>query len=132
MTKKAKLNDKLLLENINIGDKILDLHNEEIEITEDLIEQMKQFEKESKKSSIWRGKISGNFLYFMWTLENPQEKVEKVIDESLDEVVEKEIVDEENELLDAMEDYRMKFNVKKVNTSSKKFRDFFKEWKESE
>jgi len=128
--KQTKLNDKLSLENINVGDKILDLHNEEIEITEDLIEQMRKYEQESKKSSIWRGKVTGSFLYFKWIEEHPEEKVEKVIEESLDESIEEQVVDEENELLDCIEDYKMEYNVKSVNVKSQKFKQFFYKWKQ--
>ena len=35
--KEVKSEEKLSIENISIGDKILDLHDEEVEITEDLI-----------------------------------------------------------------------------------------------
>jgi len=135
MAKKAKqtnLNDKLSLDNVNVGDKILDLHDEEIEITDDLIEQMRNFEMESKKSAIWRNRITGSFLLYKWMEENPQEKVEKVIEESLDETIEEQVVDEENELLDAMEDYKMEYNVKSVRANSQKFKQFFYKWKQSE
>jgi len=144
MTKKSKevkSEDKLSLENIKVGDKILDLHNEEIEITDDLIEQMKRFEKDTKKSVIWRGKITGSFLYFKWMEEQPEEKISNKllknnlklkIEESLDEAIEEEVETEENLLLDAIEDYRMEFNVKKVNVNTKKFKEFFEEWKQAE
>ena len=132
MAKKAKQNDKLSLKNINVGDKILDLHNEEINITDDLIEQMRRFEKETKKSSIWRGKVTGSFLYFKWIEEHPEEKVEKVIEEELDETIEEQVVDEENELLDCIEDYKTEYNVKNVNVKSQKFKRFFYKWKQSE
>ena len=124
-----------------MGDKILDLHNEEIEITDDLIEQMKRFEKDTKKSVIWRGKVTGSFLYFKWMEEQPEEKIsDKLlknnlklkIEESLDEAIEEEVADEESLILDAMEDYRMEFNVKKVNTNTKKWKTFFEEWKQAE
>lgn len=134
--KKVKENDKLLLENLKVGDTILDLHGEEVEITEDLIEQMRKFEQESKQNAIWKGKVTGGFLYFKWIGEHPEEKkpkkVKKVIKESLDEEIEAEVEDEENELLDAIEDYKIKFGVEKVNTNTKKFKVFFEEWKEAE
>ena len=141
--KEVKENDKLLLENLKVGDKILDLHNEEIEITEDLIEQMKRFEKETKKSSIRRGKITGGFLYFKQIEEHPEEKnkskkskkveeesIEEIIEESLDEEIEAEVHHEEDMLLDAMEDYKMEYNVKTVNTKSQKFKRFLYKWKQ--
>lgn len=72
---KTKKNDgKLSLENIKVGDVIPDLHNEEIEITDTLIEQMRIYEQETKKSAIWRNKITGSFLHFKWKIENPQKK----------------------------------------------------------
>lgn len=130
MAKKVKENDKLLLENLKVGDRILDLHNEEIEITEDIIEQMRQYEQESKKSSIWRGKVTGGFLYFRWIGEHPEEKIEKVINDSLDKEIESEVVDEENELLDCIADYKAEYNVKSVRTDSQKFKQFQYKWKQ--
>ncbi len=103
-TKQTKLNDKLSLENINVGDKILDLHDEEINITDDLIEQMRKFEKDTKKSAIWKNKVTGSFLLYKWMLEHPEEKVEEVIEESLEEEIESEVEAEENMLLDAIDD----------------------------
>ena len=129
--KEVKLNDKLSLENLKVGDKILDLHNEEIEITEDLIEQMRKYEQDTKRSSIWRGKVTGSFLYFKWIEEHPEEKVEKVIEEELDDVIEEQVIDEENKLLDCIEDYKAEYNVKTVNTNSQKFKRFFYKWKQS-
>ena len=34
-------------------------------------------------------------------------------------------------MLDCMADYKIEFGVKKVNTNTKKFKVFFKEWKSS-
>jgi len=136
--KKVKKNDKLLLENLNVGDKILDLHGEEVDITDDLIEQMRKFETETKKNSIYRGKITGGFLYFKWIGEHPEEKKKnkkpkKVEEEELiEEVIEEKILDEENLMLDCIADYKAKFNYKKVNTNTKKFKQFFEEWKQTE
>ncbi len=145
--KKMKENDKLLLENLKVGDTILDLHGEEVEITDDLIEQMRKFEKDSNQNAIWKGKVTGGFLYFLYYEEHPEEKnkvkkksgrkpkkveeeIEEVIEESLDEEIEAEVEDEENELLDAMEDYKLEYNVKTVNTKSQKFKRFFYKWKQ--
>ena len=47
--KEVKSEENLSLENISVGDIILDLHDEEIEITEDLIEQMRKFSQETSK-----------------------------------------------------------------------------------
>ena len=73
-TKQKKVDGKLSLENIKVGDIIPDLHNKNIEITDDLIEQMKRYEQNSGKSAIWRNKITGSFLFYKLTKENPQEK----------------------------------------------------------
>ena len=73
--KEVKSEEKLSLENLESGMIIPDLHDEDVEITDDLIEQMRRFEKDTKKSAIWRNKITGSFLYFKWLEENPQEKV---------------------------------------------------------
>ena len=146
MTKKVKevkSEEKLSLENISVGDKILDLHDEEIEITEDLIEQMRQYEQETNKSVIWRNKITGTFLFYKYVEDHPEEKLKtkkkpgrkpKKTEEDVDieELIESEIVDEENQMLDAIEDYKNEFGVKKVNTNTKKFKAFFEEWKQSD
>jgi len=73
--KQVKSEDKMSLENISVGDIILDLHDEEIEITDDLIEQMRKYEQDTKKSAIWKNKITGTFLYFKWYEDNPEEKL---------------------------------------------------------
>ncbi len=57
-----------------MGDIIPDLNNKDIEITDALIEQMRIYELETKKSAIWRNKITGRFLHFKWKKEHPQEK----------------------------------------------------------
>jgi len=106
-----------------VGDIILDLHDEEIEITEDLIEQMRKYEQETNKSVIWRGKITGRFLFFKYIEDHPEEKLktkkkpgrkpkveeEELEDEELDkleemedEVIEEQVVNEENLLKDAI------------------------------
>jgi len=73
--KEVKFEEKLSLENINVGDKILDLHDEEVEITEDLIEQMRKYEQETNKSVIWRNKITGTFLFYKYVEDHPEEKL---------------------------------------------------------
>jgi hypothetical protein len=133
--KQVKSEEKLSLENIKVGDKILDLHDEEIEITGDLIEQMRQYEQETKKSVIWRGKITGRFLFYKWYEDNPQEKLKTKKKpgrkpKKVEELIEEEVVDEENELLDCIEDYKAEYNVKNVNTNSQKFKRFFYNWKQ--
>ena len=141
--KEVNSEEKLSLENINVGDIILDLHDEEIEITDDLIEQMRKYEQETKKSAIWKNKITGVFLFFKWYEDNPEEKLKtkkkpgrkpKKVEEDvdIDEVIEENIIDKENELLDCIADYKVEFGVNKVNTNTKKFKAFFEEWKNSE
>lgn len=130
----------LTLENISVGDIVPDLHGEDVEITDDLIEQMRRFEQESKKSAIYKNKITGTFLYFKFYEYNPQKKKEKKkpgrkpkkVDEdvNIEELEEEEIINEENMMLDAIEDYKAEFNVKKVNTNTKKFKAFYNEWKQ--
>ncbi len=58
--------------------------------------------------------------------------MDEVIEESLDEAMDSLVEDEKNELLDCIEDYKTEYNVKKVNTNTKKFKVFFENWKESE
>ena len=141
--KQVKSEEKLSLENISIGDIILDLHDEEVEITEDLIEQMRKFEQETNKSVIWRNKITGTFLFYKYVEDHPEEKLKtkkkpgrkpKNVeeDDDIEELIESEVKDEENMMLDAIEDYKSEFGVKKVNTNTKKFKKFFEEWKKSE
>ena len=135
--KEVKSEEKLSLE--NIGDIILDLHNEDVEITSDLIEQMRQYEQETKKSAIWRNKITGTFLFFKYVEDHPEEKLKtkkkpskKPKAEEVEELIEEEIINEEDMMLDCIEDYKAEFNVTKVNTNTKKFKAFFEEWKQAE
>ena len=140
--KEVKSEDKLSLENIKVGDKILDLHDDEIEITEDLIEQMRQYEQETNKSVIWRGKITGTFLFFKYVEDHPEEKLKTKKkpgrkpkakeDVEIEELIESEVEDEENMMLDCIEDYKLEYNVKNVKTSSQKFKQFYYKWKQSE
>ena len=138
-----KSDGKLSLENIKVGDIIPDLHNEEIEITEDLIEQMRQYEQETNKSVIWRGKITGTFLFFKYVEDHPEEKLKtknkpgrkpKKAEEdvNIEELEEKEIVNEEDMVLDCIADYKMEYGVKTVNTKSQKFKQFYYKWKQSD
>jgi len=136
-SKEVKPEEKLTLDNISVGNKILDLHDEKIEITEDLIEQMRQYEQETKKSVFWRGKITGRFIFFKYYEEHPEEKLKTKKKpgrkpKNVEQLIEEEIVDEENELLDAIADYKAEFNVSKVNVNTKKFKAFFEEWKKSD
>jgi len=146
MTKKikeVKSEEKLTLDNISVGDKILDLHDEEIEITEELIEQMCKYEQETNKSVIWRNKITGTFLFYKYVEDHPEEKLKpkkkpgrkpKNIEEDveIEDLEEEEIVNEEDMMLDCIADYKAEFGVKKVNTNTKKFKAFFEEWKQVE
>lgn len=102
---------------------------------------MRRYEQESKKSAIWRNKITGMFLYFKYVEEHPEFLVKKgkfkgnkEVKSKVNEVeaqIDKEIENEENLMLDAIEDYKTEFGVKKVNTNTKKFKAFFEVWKNS-
>lgn len=136
--KKVKPEEKLTLDNISVGDKILDStrNPKEWRIDDDLIEQMRRYEQESKKSAIWKNKITGMFLFFKYYDDNPEEKTKTKKKpgrkpKNVEELIEEEVVNEENELLDAIADYKAEFNVSKVNTNTKKFKAFFEEWKSS-
>ena len=102
---------------------------------------MRRYEQESNKSAIWKNKITGMFLYFKYYEDHPEEKKKskksKKVEDEIDEEEEieqaiEEVVDEENLLLDCIEDYKAEYNVKKVNTNTKKFKAFFENWKKSE
>ena len=136
--KEVKSQEKLTLENLESGMKLFDStrNPKEWEVDDDLIEQMRRYEQESKKNAIWKNKITGMFLFFKYYDDNPQEKKKskkskKAKEEEIEQAIE-EVVDEENLLLDAMEDYKTEYNVKKVNTNTKKFKTFFEEWKKSD
>ena len=135
--KEVKEKVQLNLENVIVGTSIKDLHGEDVKIDEDLISQMKAFERESKQHAIWKGKLTGSFLYFKWMKENPQEKSKPKKKpgrkpKKVEELIEEEVIDEENQMLDAMADYKAEFNVTKVNVNTKKFKTFFEEWKKAE
>ena len=164
-SKQVEKDEQLNLSNIEVGIVIQDHKGNDIEITEDIVDQMKAFEQSNPKShAIWKNKVTGTFLYFKYFEDNPTEKnkpkkkagrkpkakaeeepeeieaeietdeLEEIEDEDettkLDEAIEEEVVDEENLLLDAIDDYKAEFNVKKVNTNTKKFKAFFEEWKQ--
>lgn len=152
MSKKEKKVKKvqLTLDNMKAGMTMKDLHGKDVQVDNDLIEQMRRYEQESNKSAIWKNKITGNFLYFKYYEDNPQEKKskkkpkakEEIEDEELEELEEaleaieldeeeeeEEDTDEESLMLDAMADYKTEYNIKgKIKTNTKKFRAFFEEW----
>ena len=155
MAKKSKQanlkkdNEKLTINKISVGITIPDStkNQQDWEITDDLIEQMRRYEKKSNKSAIWRNKITGNFLYFKYVEERPEfleakanakEKRaetlkngrEKKNNAKIEKLEEQEVEDEENELLDCIEDYKTEYGVKNVNINSKKFKTFYTEWRE--
>ena len=141
--KEVKSQEKLTLDNLESGRILSDStkNPQEWNITDDLIEQMRRYEQESKKSAIWKNKITGMFLFFKCYEDNPQEKkksgkkpkkIEEEELEDLDEAIETEVEDEESLLLDCIEDYKAEYNVKKVNTNTKKFKEFFEKWRQSE
>jgi len=145
--KGVKSQEKLTLDNLESGMKLSDStrNSKEWNVDDDLIEQMRRYEQESNKSAIWKNKITGMFLFFKYYEDNLQEKKKskkpsrkpKIVEEELDEEEEieqaiEEVVDEENLILDCIEDYKAEYNVKKVNTNTKKFKAFFEEWKQAE
>ena len=114
MTKKAKVvqkKEQLIVDDLIVGETIPDLHDQNIEITDDLIEQMKKFETENKSHAIWRDKITGSFLFWKMNKDKPPKKkkpgkkpkkVEEEIEiEEYDEELE---FDEEEEMEQAIEE----------------------------
>ena len=173
MTKKAKKpepkKEQMTVDDLLVGNIVPDLHGVDITIDDDLIDEMRQFEKEGKTHAIYRGNITGSFLFWQMNKDKPktkkkakkpkkaeevieiedleEETIEELTDEGwgteeeleeieettkLDEAIEEQVVDEENLKLDAIEDYKVEFNVKNVKTNSKKFKTFFEEWKQSD
>jgi len=155
MAKKAKAVKKkaqLVVDDLLVGETIPDLHGEDVEITEDLVEQMHRFEQGSNTHALWKNKITGSFLFWRMneekkaeTIEELEEQVVEELEEEgwgteeedeLDEAIEEEVVSDEDLMLDAKEDYAIEYNIKggaeKVNTGSKKFKAFFEKFKESE
>jgi len=139
--KVKKVNEKIqiTLDNVKAGMIIKNHHSEDIEIDNDLISHMKAYEIESKKNAIFQGKVTGGFLYFKYFEDNPEEKTKEKKkpgrpkkNTKLDEVIESGVVDEEYIILDCIEDYKAEYNIKKVNTNTKKFKAFFEEWKKTE
>ncbi len=137
--------EKLTINNISVGDVITDStrNSKEHKIDDDLIEQMRRYEQESNKTSIWKNKITGMFLFFKYYDDHPEEKKKskkrgrKPKEDEIDEEEEteeaiEEVVDEENLILDCIEDYKAEYNVKKISTNTKKFKAFFEEWKQAE
>lgn len=56
---------EIKVSDLKIGDTFKDLHGEDIEITKEILVQMKAFEEDNPKSHVIRnGKITGTFLYF--------------------------------------------------------------------
>ena len=130
---------QMTLDDIIVGMTVPDLHDVDMEITDDLLMEMVQYETETKKSPIYRNKITGSFLFWQMPKNNKKPKdTKKILEQAIEDVteieqeIEAELIDEENLILDAMEDYRMEFNVKKVNTNTKKWKTFFEEWKQAE
>ena len=124
--KEVKKKEQLTLNDIKSGMVIKDLHDEDVDIDDDLIEQMRRFEQETKIHAIWRGKITGMFLRYKYIEDHPEYAEKKV-----KEVIEEQVKDDENMLLDCIEDYKSTYHVKTVNTNTKKFKAFFEEWKSS-
>ena len=147
MAKKAKAvktKEQLVVGDLLVGETIPDLHGEDVEITEDLIEQMRRFEQGSKTHALWKNKVTGSFLFWQMNEVKKAEAVEEVeeeeeLDEEDFEELEEDLeedVDEADLILDAKEDYAVEYNIKggadKVNIGTKKFKAFFEKWKQSE
>ena len=135
--KEVKEKEQLTLDGLKSGMVIKDLHYEDIIIDNNLIEQMRQYEQETNKSVLWRGKITGRFIFFKYYKEHPEEKSKTKKKpgrkpKNVEELIEEEVVNEENLMLDAIADYKAEYNVSKVNVNTKKFKAFFEEWKKSE
>jgi len=131
--KEVKKKEQLTLNGLKTGMVIKDLHDEDVNVDDDLIEQMRRFEQETKMHAIWRGTVTGMFLRYKYIEEHPEyakKKVKEVIDEELEEAIEEQVKDEENMLLDCIADYKSTYHVKTVNTNSKKFKAFFEKWKQ--
>ena len=80
MTKKVKevkSEEKLTLDNLESGMKLSDStrNPKEWQVDDDLIEQMRRYEQDSGKSSIWKNKITGTFLFYKWYEDHPEEKL---------------------------------------------------------
>ncbi|KKN23888.1 hypothetical protein LCGC14_0900600 [marine sediment metagenome] len=66
---------EIKLSDLKIGSILQDLHGKKIKVTKELVEQMKVFEKANPKShAVWKGKVTGVFLYFKYYEDNPVEK----------------------------------------------------------
>ncbi len=72
--KNKEKEEKLTIDNISVGDVIPDStrNPQEWQVDDDLIEQMRRYEQETKKSAIWRNKITGMFLYFKYIEDHPE------------------------------------------------------------
>ncbi len=99
MTKKAKAKqvvvekkEQMIVDDLSIGDIVPDLHGVDVEITDDLISDMKTFESEGKTKAIWRNKITGMFLF--WRMNKDKPKKEKKVKKAKPKVVEEEIEEE--------------------------------------
>ena len=141
--KEVKTQEKLTLDNLNTGMKLSDStrNPKEWKVDDGLIEQMRRYEQESNKSAIWKNKITGMFLYFKYYEDHPEEKTKakkkpgrkpKKVEEDVDIEELEKTENEEDMLLDCIADYKAEYNVKKVNTNTKKFKAFFENWKKSE
>lgn len=107
--------EELTIDNISAGDTLYDLHDEQVEITDDLIEQMRRFEQEMNKKAIYKNKVTGTFLYFKYYEDNPKEvkpkkkpgrkpkAKEEEIEDKVEELDEEELDDELEEIEEAIE-----------------------------
>ena len=53
------------MSDLKVGEVYKDLHGEDVEITKEILTQMKMFEEDNPKShAIRKGKITGTFLHY--------------------------------------------------------------------
>ncbi len=71
---KAVKKSIVTLKDIKVGTTLPDLHGNEVEITAAIMKKMKAFEKKYNKNAIWRGKVTGTYLYYQYFLENSPKK----------------------------------------------------------
>lgn len=131
MIKKAKSKPKpekkkeLTIDDLKVGSIVPDLHDDNVEITDDLISDMRQFESEGKPKAIRRDKITGSFLFWRMNKDKPKKKKKakkpKVKEEEIEveeydeEEMEEELIDEDFEAVDEEEEMEQAVEVNKLD-----------------
>ena len=82
--KVVKTKEQLVVDDLIVGENVKDLHGEDVEITEELIEKMEQFEQESNAHALWKNKVTGSFLF--WNMPKKEKKSKEEVDEEEIEV----------------------------------------------